>query len=177
MTARIPRALDAVYLGCIWVAGASIFLMSLIIPWGIFARYVLGTGSQWPEPIAILLMVVFTFVGAAASYRAGAHIAVALLTDRLPRTLRMPLGVLVHLLMLAACVFMLVWGSKLCVQTWNQTISELPWLPVGVTYSPVPIGGALTLLFVLEHLLLGSQAERAVVRYDRQLEEAAAEAP
>jgi TRAP-type C4-dicarboxylate transport system permease small subunit len=115
------------------------------------------------------------FIGAAASYRAGAHIAVALLTDRLPPAVRKPLGLLVHLLMLAACVFMLVWGTKLCVQTWNQTISELPWLPVGVTYSPVPIGGALTLLFVLEHLLLGSQAERGVMRYDQQLEEAAAE--
>jgi TRAP-type C4-dicarboxylate transport system permease small subunit len=30
----------------------------------VFTRYVLGTGSQWPEPIAILLMVVFTFIGA-----------------------------------------------------------------------------------------------------------------
>ena len=55
--------------------------MSLIIPWGVFTRYVLGTGSQWPEPIAILLMMVFTFVGAAASYRAGAHIAVDMFTD------------------------------------------------------------------------------------------------
>ena len=39
--------------------------MCLIIPWGVFARYVLGIGSQWPEPIAILMMVVFTFFGAA----------------------------------------------------------------------------------------------------------------
>ena len=45
--------------------------MSLIIPVGVFTRYVLGIGSQWPEPIAILLMVMFTFVGAAAAYRAG----------------------------------------------------------------------------------------------------------
>ena len=45
--------------------------MSLIIPWGVFTRYVLGTGSQWPEPIAIMLMVVFTFLGAAAAYRAN----------------------------------------------------------------------------------------------------------
>ena len=58
--------------------------MSLIIPWGIFTRYVLGTGSQWPEPIAIQLMVLFTFLGAAVAYRAGSHIAVAMLTDRLP---------------------------------------------------------------------------------------------
>jgi TRAP-type C4-dicarboxylate transport system permease small subunit len=34
-------------------------------------RYVLGFGAQWPEPIAILLMMTFTFIGAAAAYRAG----------------------------------------------------------------------------------------------------------
>lgn len=173
MKGALLRLLDGVYLACIWVAGASIFVMTLVIPWGIFARYVLGSGSQWPEPIAILLMVVFTFVGAAASYRAGAHIAVGVLTDRLPPRWRAPLLLVVQLLMVAACVFMVVWGTKLCIQTWNQTISELPWMPVGFTYSPVPVGGALTLIFVLERLLLGSQADRPVVRYDQQLEETA----
>jgi TRAP-type C4-dicarboxylate transport system permease small subunit len=173
MTARVLHLLDALYLACIWVAGGAIFLMSLIIPWGIFARYVLGTGSQWPEPIAIMLMVVFTFVGAAASYRAGAHIAVALVTDRLPPAMHGVLRIVVHLLMVAISLFMLVSGTKLCMETWGQTISALPWMPVGATYSPVPIGGLLTLVFVLEHLFLGSQAGRATVRYDQQLEEAA----
>ena len=49
----ISNALDGIYSTCIWTAGVSIVLMSLIIPWGVFTRYVLGTGSQWPEPIAI----------------------------------------------------------------------------------------------------------------------------
>lgn len=40
MAETIHRALDAVYLACIWVAGACVFLMSIFIPWGIFARYV-----------------------------------------------------------------------------------------------------------------------------------------
>jgi hypothetical protein len=62
----------------------------------VVTRYVLGTGSQWPEPIAILLMVVFTFIGAAAAYRAGGHIAVAMLTDRLPAAAQALLGKLVH---------------------------------------------------------------------------------
>ena len=61
------RLMDHVYHACIWVAGLSILAMSLIIPWGVFSRYVLGTGSHWPEPISIMLMVVFTFIGAAAS--------------------------------------------------------------------------------------------------------------
>ena len=59
----LAGVLDAIYLGCIWVAGIAIALMSLIIPVGVFMRYVVGFGAQWPEPIAILLMMIFTFVG------------------------------------------------------------------------------------------------------------------
>lgn len=166
MKQMILSALDAVYLACIWIAGLSIFAMSIIIPIGVFARYVLGFGAQWPEPIAILLMVIFTFVGAAAAYRAGAHIAVAMITDRMPASLRRASRHLVDLLMLVVCLFMLVYGTKLCLETMGQTITSLPWMPVGATYAPVPLGGLLTLLFVLENLVFGPQHARAVVRFD-----------
>lgn len=157
---------DTLYRACIWVAGLSILTMSLIIPWGIFARYVLGTGSSWPEPVSILLMVLFTFIGAAASYRAGAHMAVAMITDRLPEPLRRLVAVFTQLLMVGVCVFMTWYGYKLCVTTWNQYMASLPSVRVGMSYAPIPVGGVLTLIFVLEKLLLGDQSQRKVVRFD-----------
>ncbi|WP_176509802.1 MULTISPECIES: TRAP transporter small permease [Pseudomonas] len=157
---------DTLYRTCIWIAGLSILTMSLIIPWGIFARYVLGTGSSWPEPVSILLMVLFTFIGAAASYRAGAHMAVAMITDRLPQPLRRLVAVFTQLLMVGVCVFMTWYGYKLCVTTWNQYMASLPGVRVGMSYAPIPVGGVLTLIFVLEKLLLGDQSQRKVVRFD-----------
>ena len=130
----LARALDGLYLGCIWTAGIAITLMSLIVPVGVVMRYVFGFGAQWPEPIAILLMMVFTFVGAAAAYRAGGHIAVGMLVDRLPPALQRALAVLVHLLMAVVCLFVVVYGTRLCAETLGQSVAELPWLPVGVTY-------------------------------------------
>jgi TRAP-type C4-dicarboxylate transport system permease small subunit len=166
MTEKVHRLLDAVYLACIWISGMSILAMSLIIPWGIFARYVLGAGSSWPEPVAVLLMVTFTFFGAAATYRAGGHIAVGMLTDRLPRPLQWFCEKLVDIMMVGICLFVIVWGSKLSMEMMRQGLAELPWLPVGYTYLPLPIGSFLTLLFVLENAFMGSQAHRAVVTYD-----------
>ena len=177
MRERTLKFLDGIYLGCIWVAGIAIFFMSIIIPVGVFARYVLGFGAQWPEPIAIMLMVVFTFIGAAAAYRAGAHIAVAMLTDRLPGPLKKVCSVGVDLAMALVCLIGVVYGTKLCLGTMGQNLAELPWLPVGVTYSPLPLGALLTLVFVLEKMLFGSQHERAVVRYDHALEEVQPVAP
>jgi TRAP-type C4-dicarboxylate transport system permease small subunit len=162
------RLFDRLYLLCIWISGISIFLMSLIIPWGVFARYVLGTGASWPEPVAVLLMVTFTFMGAAASYRAGAHIAVGMLTDQLPPSWQKKCAALVHFLMAGICVFVIVWGSKLSLQTMGQTLGDLPWLAVGWTYMPLPLGAFLTLLFVLEVLFWGPAHQRAVVVFDHE---------
>jgi TRAP-type C4-dicarboxylate transport system permease small subunit len=165
------RLLDRLYLASIWAAGTAIFFMSVIIPWGVFTRYTLGTGSQWPEPVAILLMMVFTFIGAAAAYRAGGHIAVTMLTDRLPASAQRAMGFVVDVLMAVASMFVAYYGTRLCIETWHQSISELPWLPVGVTYAAMPIGSAITLLFVIERMVFGPQSHRRVVRYEEQLTE------
>jgi TRAP-type C4-dicarboxylate transport system permease small subunit len=175
MKAFTHRACDALYSLCIWIAGLAILVMSIIIPWGIFTRYVLGSGSQWPEPVSILLMVMFTFFGAAAGVRANTHIAVAMLTDRLGAGSKHAARVLVSLIMAALALFMLIWGWKLASQLFQQTVPELPWMPVGVTYLPVPIGGAITLAFVLEALFYGSQEARRSVNHEKALEKAAHE--
>jgi TRAP-type C4-dicarboxylate transport system permease small subunit len=159
-------AMDRLYVVSIWLAGIAITLMSLIIPWGVFTRYVLGTGSQWPEPIAILLMMVFTFIGAAAAYRANSHIAVTMLTDRLPVGAARVSAWIVDALMLIMCAFVAWYGFKLCAGTMSQSVSELPWLPVGITYASLPIGAAITLLFIIERAFIGSQAHRKLMRFE-----------
>ena len=44
--------------------------------------------------------------------------------------------------MLATNLFMLWWGIKLVQTTWYQSIAEFPIVSVGVSYLPIPIGGA-----------------------------------
>lgn len=156
---------DGLYRACIWAAGMAIAGMSLIVPVGVVMRYVFGVGAQWPEPIAILLMMVFTFIGTAAAYRAGGHIAVTMLVDVLPAPLQAVLARVVEALMAVVCVFVLFYGSQLCQATMGQSVAELPWLPVGLTYLPIPLGAAATLLFVIEQALWGPQAQRPLVRF------------
>ena len=116
------------------------------------------------------LMVLFTFVGAAASYRAGAHMAVQVLSERLPATAQPFVTLFVRLAMAAIALFMLIWGYKLCVATWNQYLSTLTWMRVGISYAPIPLGGLITLLFVIEQLLYGDQSKRRVVDYEAREE-------
>lgn len=149
------RAMDGLYLLCVLLAGGAMVLISLIIPYGVFTRYVLNSAASWPEPAAILLSIVLTFFGAAACYRINLHMRVTFVRDHLPRPLQIGVDLLAELLMGAMGVFMAFWGFGLCQTTWDQSIAEFPALSVGVTYLPIPLGGICLLLFVIERLLIG----------------------
>jgi TRAP-type C4-dicarboxylate transport system permease small subunit len=51
--------------------------------------------------------------------------------------------------------FMIVWGASLVAVTWYNSIADFPFLSVGVTYLPIPIGGVCLLLFIIERIFLG----------------------
>jgi TRAP-type C4-dicarboxylate transport system permease small subunit len=133
----------------------ALVLISAVIPWAVFTRYVLNSAASWPEMAAVLLTVVLTFFGAAACYRLGLHMNVAVVIDTLPPGARRVVDFVVEILMAVISIFMVVYGYYLCEATWNNTIAEFPWLRVGIAYSPIPCGGFITLLFIIEHLTIG----------------------
>lgn len=149
-------AMDALYKACMFVAGVALVVITLIIPWGVFTRYVLNSAASWPEPMAILLMIVLSFLSAVVCYRDHLHIAVGWIPSMLDGAARTLLGIAIEFCMLATNVFLLWYGINLVKTTWYQSIAEFPVVSVGVSYLPVPIGGAVTTLFVIERFLKGN---------------------
>lgn len=149
-------AMDALHRACLFLAGLALVVITLIIPWGVFTRYVLNSASSWPEPLAILLMIWLSFLSAVVCYREHLHIAVGWIPSLLNPGARIALGFLIEACMMATNVFLLWWGSALVQATWNQSIAEFPAVSVGASYLPVPIGGAITVLFIIERLLKGN---------------------
>jgi TRAP-type C4-dicarboxylate transport system permease small subunit len=147
--------MDALYRFCIIVAGGALVLISAVIPWGVFTRYLLNSAASWPEPMAILLTIVLTFFGAAACYRAGTHMSVSVAVRALSPRLRQIIEPLAEGLVALVGLFMVIWGARLVGATWHQSIAEFPALSVGLTYLPIPLGAGITLLFVTERLLIG----------------------
>lgn len=163
MGERYSLVMDLLYRVSMWIAGLALLIMVTVIPVGIFARYVQNNALSWPEPISILCMVTFTFIGAAVSYRAGAHIAVTMLTERLGDGARKVCGVLADIMLLAISLFILWYGAVLCAELWQQPVAEFPLLTAGQNYLPLPIGSAITILFIFEKIFRGPQHQRPVV--------------
>ena len=156
MAGHFRRAMDYLYLLCVIVGCVALVAISAVIPWAVFTRYVLNSAASWPEPMAVLLTIVLTFIGAAAGYRLNLHMSVSYFAKKLPLPLQRATDILVQLLMALIALFMVIWGERLVDVTWHNTIPDFPFLSVGVTYLPIPVGGVCLLLFIIERIFLGA---------------------
>lgn len=156
MKGAIRKLMDALCALCVAIAATALVLISGVIPWAVFTRYVLNSAASWPEPTAVLLMIVLTFFGAAVCYRDGLHMQMSFFVSLLPPRFQRVPALAVELLMALIALFMIDWGAKLVAETWQNSIADFPALSVGVTYLPIPLGGAILLLFVIERVAVGA---------------------
>lgn len=126
--------------------------MALIILWQVFARYVLNTSPSWSEQLSLFLMVWTILLAAAAGVRENFHIRITALQDISSPRVQKILLISTHLITLLIGAMLFFSGMDIVGRTWNIDIPALP-VSRGVALLPIPISGALMMLFSLEHVL------------------------
>ena len=167
---RYRQAMEWLYIGCIAISGIALVVITLIIPIGVFMRYVMNSALSWPEPASVVLMVMFSFLGGAAVYRANVHVAVEALLNAVSPGKRRTMLRIVDALMAAVALFMIVYGIQLCLVTRFQGMAEFPWLSVALVYLPIPVSGLFTLLFLIERVWIGTPPRTSIMYRDQATE-------
>ena len=54
------QAMEWLYIGCVVLSGTALVAITLIIPLGVFMRYAMSSPLSWPEPAAVVMMVMFS---------------------------------------------------------------------------------------------------------------------
>ena len=144
-----------------WVASIGLILMTAIIVVQVFFRYVLNNSPVWAEQAALLLMIWYVFIAAAAGVREGFHIRIAVIAESLPDGLQRWVRSLTHLLVLLFGVAMAVFGAQLSVVTWEHVIPTLG-LSRGLAYIPISISGVLIVGFSAEQLFAELRSKEVV---------------
>ena len=172
MTARerYRQAMEWLYIVCMVLSGITLVAITLMIPVGVFMRYVMNSPLSWPEPASVVLMLIFSFIGGAAVYRANVHVAVEALLNAVGPKKRALMLKFVDVCMGATALFMIGYGIHLCVITRFSTMAEFPWLSVAYVYSPIPVSGLLILLFLVERVWLGSPPKTSIMYSDQAME-------
>src|SRR5216110_3636835 len=106
MKQSYQKLMEWLYLACIVLSGTALVAITLIIPLGVFMRYAMNNPLSWPEPASVVMMVMFSFVGGAAVYRANAQIAVEALIKAVNPPIRAAMTWGVYACMATTALFM-----------------------------------------------------------------------
>lgn len=136
----------------VWLSAFGLVLMTVIIGWQVFGRFVLNSSPSWSEQAALFLMVWYVPLAAASGVREGFHIRIAVLQAWLKPENRRRVRILSSLVVALCGLAMLAGGALLVGKTWSHTIPSLG-IPRGLAYLGLPLSGALIALFSLEAIL------------------------
>ncbi len=135
-----------------WFAGLGLLIMTAIIATQVFSRYVLNDSPAWAEQAALLLMIWYVFIAAAAGVREGFHIRIGVFVDSLPPGPRRVMTVVGHAAVLAFGIAMTYFGIELAQETWSHVIPTLG-ISRGYAYLPIPLSGVFIACFSIEHIV------------------------
>ena len=83
--AVVGKFLSTLSNGALYIAGAGLVVMTAIVFWQVFLRYVLNHSNAWTELTSILLMSWFIFLGSAVGVRENYHLGFDVLLYVLPK--------------------------------------------------------------------------------------------
>ncbi|MBY0360378.1 MAG: TRAP transporter small permease [Phreatobacter sp.] len=135
------------------IAGFGLVVMTVLVFWSIFGRYVLNDTPTWTEPAVLLLMSWFILLGSATGVRERVHIGFEIGLAASPPPLRFALKLITEVLLIGFGLAMMGYGAQLAIGTWSA-ITPMIGISQGWDYVPVAVGGTLITLFSVERLLM-----------------------
>ncbi|HZD54255.1 MAG TPA: TRAP transporter small permease [Woeseiaceae bacterium] len=135
-----------------WLSAAGLVLMTIVIGWQVFARYVLNASTSWAESAALVLMIWYVMFATAAGVREGFHIRIGVAVNALSPARQRVANVIAHAVVGLFGMAMITWGAELTLATWEHVIPALN-LPRGVAYIPIPVSGLFIVWFSVEHIV------------------------
>lgn len=134
------------------LGAAGLVLMTAIIGWQVFGRFVLNASPSWSEQAALILMIWYVFFAAAAGVYEGFHIRIALFEDKLSDKNARLVRRIIHALVVFSGLILMVFGASLA---WMVRDHVVPGLGIsrGFAYIPIPLCGLLIAIFAARHFV------------------------
>ena len=148
----VRPVLDRVSTIALYIAGFGMVVMTVIIGWQVFARYVLNNTPSWSEPLSLHLMLWFILFGAAVGVRESVHLGLDIVRYMMPEWIQKIMDLMSLGFIVLFGIAMTWYSILLAAGTWSAPIPVLGW-PGGVDFFPMIGGGVLITLFSLERFI------------------------
>jgi len=150
---KAAKVFSAVSNAALYIAGAGLVIMSVIVLWQVILRFFLNWNNSWTELTAILIMSWFIFLGAAVGVRENYHLGFDVLLYVLPKGSKKILRTISDVMVICFAIGMIYYGWQLMVLQWDERMPALG-ISGAYRYLPLAVGGVLILLFSAERIAL-----------------------
>jgi TRAP-type C4-dicarboxylate transport system permease small subunit len=147
LTARLDR------LAC-WTCVVLFVAILLVMVLQVAFRYVLNAPLTWTEELARYLYIWACWLGAPVALRRGNHIAIAFVSDRVPRGVGRIIAVVTQAAALVFLAQLTIQGSILTVKSHSVEAITLP-IPWSAIYVAAPFSAVLMILETAQAMLMG----------------------
>ena len=134
------------------VVERSVFVMLgamvVIVSAGVFWRYVLNAALSWSDELVRYVLVWISFLGASMATYRGAHIGIAMLTERFSERVQRVITLFVNLLILLFLGVILYQGVRI-LPVMAVRVAPTLGIRMEVFYTVLPISAAIMILHVI----------------------------
>jgi len=132
------------------IAAMSVIVTVLLLQ--VILRYIFNYSIPWGSELARYLLIWTIFLVAGVGFKAGDHMAVDILVDRLPEKAGRALTFFTHFVVLVFVVWIAKQGYFLVPRLFSQTSAALQ-ISMSYAYLAVPVGCSLMAIYMLELII------------------------
>ncbi len=135
-----------------WAIIALMLVLAVEVTLGVIFRFI-GSSLIWYDEVASVLLAWLTFYGSALASVKRAHIGCPELVERMPWRARRAVNIGAQLLVIAFFALLGGVGVWITPILATDTLVSLPWIPMSVVQSVIPIAAALIIVAEFTHLV------------------------
>ncbi|MGB3718462.1 MAG: C4-dicarboxylate ABC transporter permease [Proteobacteria bacterium] len=128
-----------------WTVILLMVTLTVIVILAVFARK-FGSSFVWYDEVASVLLAWITYYGAALAALKRRHIGFDGVLLRLPLKVRMAAVVVAEVLVIGFFALLAWTGLEVLAVVGGDTLVSLPWVPISLTQSVIPISAALFII-------------------------------
>jgi len=141
-----------------WVVMTLMVVLAVEVTLGVVFRAA-GASLVWYDEMASVLLAWLTFYGSALASVKRAHIGCPEIVDQMPPRVRKACNIFAQVLVILFFALLGWMGVSIMPALVGEALVSLPWIPMNVVQSVIPISSALILVGEIMHLidLVGSR--------------------
>jgi len=135
-----------------WVVIVLMVVLAVEVTLGVVFRFA-GRSLIWYDEVASVLLAWVTFYGSALASVRRSHIGCPELVERMPWPARRAVSIAAQILVIAFFVLLGGVGVWITPILATDTLVSLPWIPMSVVQSVIPVSAALIIVAEVMHLI------------------------